>query len=43
MEALARIPKVLETIEDMKNNYDVEKVFTNYKANVKMFIQSMKE
>ena len=42
MEALTRIPKVLDTIEDMKNNYDIEKVFTNYKANVKIFIENMK-
>lgn len=27
----------------MKNNYDLEKVFENYKANVKIFIQSMKD
>lgn len=32
MEALTRIPKVLQTIEDMKNNYDAEKVFTNSEA-----------
>jgi hypothetical protein len=43
MEALSRIPKVLETIDDMKNSYDVEKVFANYKSNVKKFIESMKE
>jgi len=42
MESLSRIPKVLSTIEDMKNNYDIEKVFANYKANVKKFIEAMK-
>jgi len=42
MESLSRIPKVLSTIDEMKNNYEVEKVFANYKANVKKFIATMK-
>jgi hypothetical protein len=42
MEALSRIPKVLETLDDMRSAYNVEEVFANYKKNVKIFIESMK-
>jgi hypothetical protein len=43
MEALNRIPKILETVEQMNENHDIVKVFESYKKNVRIFIASMKE
>lgn len=42
MEALSRIPRILETLEEMRSTHTLEEVFTNYKKNVKYFIESMK-
>lgn len=43
MDALTRIPKVLETVDEMRRNHPLEEVFSNYKHNVKLFIQNMKD
>ena len=43
MEAINRIPKILETVEQMRENYDIEQVFESYRKNVKIFIESMKD
>lgn len=43
MEAISRIPKVLDTIEQMRENYDLYQVFENYKKNVRLFIEAMKD
>ena len=43
MDALTRIPKVLQTVEEMRQNHPLEQVFANYKGNVQLFIQTMKD
>lgn len=43
MEAISRIPKILETVEQMRENYDIEQVFESYRKNVKIFIEAMKD
>jgi len=42
MQALRRIPKVLEGVEDLRKDGDVETAFREYKQNVKLFIENMK-
>ena len=41
MQALARIPKVLQGVEDLRSNNSLEEVFANYKKNVRLFIESV--
>lgn len=43
MEALQRIPKVLQGIEDLRRNADIETAFQEYKQNVRLFVDNMKK
>lgn len=43
MKTLTHIPKVLTKVEDFNNEQSVQYAFEEYKRNVKIFVENMKE